>query len=723
MKELLKNELENYYISFDNQNAELCEKIDSEIRKNSGLSSYELKSCIHEVLCSEGNVKIFENTPLFFEFSSGRIRYDWGGIESQTSTRLKLSHYDEWHKLYTDELKNDVESGLFYGWSPVGYDHLCLGYDKILKMGISGIISEAEAKLKAESNEKKKSFYRSVIKSLNALIKLQHRFEKEAARLAEISCDETKKAHYLKIASAAKRCPEQPPQSFYEALNTIAFCRECISSLEGIGISTWGHLDRLLFPYYINDIKSGVISKEDAASLIADLITYTEIRFDTKKYTYHETSTTIELGGCDENGELVYNELTDIILDTVIDLKAIGTKINCRISKKSSDKFIEHIAKVQLANLPCVMMHNDDVIVASRVKMGQKIEDARLYLGGGCHEVVLANTEVCTRADSWINVPGILLRVMENNRNCKNYDEFYREFISGVREYHNYISEIKNKYEKLWWKFDPMPLYSSTVTGPIEKGLDITEGGAVYNSTMLSMVGAATVADSLYAIKKLVFEDEKISISEFLDILNNNFNGNEELRRYIVEKLPKHGTNNDIMNEFSGKLFDDLSKVSEKLNGRGGKYMPAFYPHEFYWNLGVKTGATPDGRAANTSLSRGVSPSEFVKTDSPLDVINSLKAIDFTKYADSFIAEITLPVIENNEKNIAVFVSLVKGFLEAEGSSIQFNIVDKNLLIEAKNNPLKELYQNLYVRVCGYSAQFVGLSEDSKNHIIQRAVR
>lgn len=151
--------------------------------------------------------------------------------------------------------------------------------------------------------------------------------------------------------------------------------------------------------------------------------------------------------------------------------------------------------------------------------------------------------------------------------------------------------------------------------------------------------------------------------------------------------------------------------------------MPAFYPHEFYWNLGVKTGATPDGRAANTSLSRGVSPSEFVKTDSPLDVINSLKAIDFTKYADSFIAEITLPVIENNEKNIAVFVSLVKGFLEAEGSSIQFNIVDKNLLIEAKNNPLKELYQNLYVRVCGYSAQFVGLSEDSKNHIIQRAVR
>lgn len=718
--QLLREEFDQYYANFDSACERLLEGLEQTILGHPEDSNYGKKSRMHEYLCQECPVKIFRHTPLFFEISSGRGRHTWGGLQSKVGRYFQHSTAHLWLIPYDQVVEEDKKEGILHCYSPVSFDHHCPGYDNLLRNGLNGIIHQAEDALNCCTDSGKKEFYRCVIRSNKALIRLAERFSEEAARLAMEATDEEEKNHYQTVAAAARWIPANPPRTFYEALNFIIFYRECVASIEGIGFSILGHLDRLLYPFYEADLAAGRITPEKAKELIGDLLTYTDIRFDAA-HAYFETSTTIELGGCDETGKTVYNKLTDLILQTVIDLRAISTKINCRISKAHPQAYLEKIASVQLAQLPCIMMHNDDVLIPARVKQGQDIADARLYVGGGCHEVVLANTEVSSRADTWINMPQLFLRTLHIHPYCRSFEELYEAFLEDTRCYCDHIAKLKNEAEAHWCEYDPLPLYSSSLTGCLESGKDATEGGNKYCTVSLSFVGAATVIDSIYSVKHLVFDEKMLSLSQLIQILDNDFSGNEPLRQYIVHKIPKHGTNHDLINEFSEKVLADLSKMAGQPNARGGKYIPAFYPHDRYRDMGNNMGATPDGRHAHTPMSRGVSPSEFIDTDSPLDMIHSLKHIDFTKYADSFITEITLPQMDQNEKNLQILVTIIQAFLDAEGSSLQFNLLNRDLLLEAKRNP--QQHTNLLVRVCGYSAAFIYLKEETQDEIINRAIR
>lgn len=714
------DEFEQYFGSFDNGLEKLMPLLQTCIESNPEDSSYMRKTRIIELFCRECPVHLFKNTPFFFEMSSGRGRCTWGGLQSPAGTYSRDITADKWLIPYGKALEGDREEGFIHCWNnPVGFDHHCPGYDNLLELGLNGIIQKAEDALKSCEDPRKREFYTCVIRCNRALIGLGQRFGAEAERLAQWASG-AEKANYLKIAEAAKHIPAQPPRTFYEALNLILFYRECVGSVEGLGMSTFGQLDRMLYPYYKADLAAGRITPEEAHQLICDLLLYTRVRFIADS-EYHETSTTIQLGGCDKDGNVVYNELTDMILQAAIDTRSLNTKLNCRISKKHPDAYLKKIMSVQLENLPCVMMQNDDVLIPAKVKQGQAVEDARLYVGGGCHEIVLANTEVCTRADTWINLPRIFLETIRTRQNVATFEELYAAYLEDVQAYYNKIVALKNEGESHWCEYAPNPLYSSSITGSLESGKDITEGGAKYNNTALSLVAPATAIDSLYSVKQLVFDEKKLTLSQFVQILDENFANNEPLRQYILNKVPKHGTNDDVLNGFSAKFLEDLSHVAGQTNARGGKYVPAFYPHDAYRRLGFRTGATPDGRLAQVSVSRGVSPSEFVETDSPLDIIHSLKHIDFTRYAESFVTEITLPNLENNEKSSNVLVAIIRAFLDAEGSSLQFNLLSRETLLDARRNP--EQHKNLMVRVCGYSALYVSLSEETQDEILQRAIR
>ena len=717
---LVEGEFEQYYSRFDPCTQPLLAKLQDMLEQSGQVSSYELKTRMYELLSQACPVHLFRHCGFFFEISSGRPRDSWGGLQSPVGSFLHEGDRDWWIREYQRNIRSDTEECFFTGWSPVGFDHHCPGYDKLLRCGLNGIIRQAEEKLGECTDARKQEFYRCVIRANHALIRLAERFTNEAERLQAKSEDEETAVHYAKIAAAARRVPAQPAETFYEGLCAVLFYRECVGSLEGIGFSTFGQLDRMLYPLYQKDIETGCLTKEQAFRLICDLLLYTETRFDAK-HRYWESSTTIELGGCDRDGNVIYNELTELILDAVAALRTIDTKINCRISRNHPKAYLKKLADLQLLDLPTFMMHNDDVLIPAKVRQGQMLEDARLYVGGGCHEIVLQGTEVCTRADSWISLPRILLRSMERAEEPENFDAFYQRFLADVKAYHDRIASFKNRGEAHWCDYDPLILYSSTLEGTLEKGLDVTEGGAKYNSTALSMLGTATLIDSLYAVKQIVFEEKKHALQEFYRIVSSDFAGNEALRRYIVQKLPKHGTNWEELNGFSAKVLEDLSKVSGQTNARGGKYLPAFYPHDIYRNMGHGTGATPDGRRAYTPLSRGVSPSEFVETDSPLDIIHSLKLIDFTRFADSFIAEVTLPGMEDKEKLRQILLAVIEGFLDAEGSSLQFNLIDRNMLLAAQKDP--ERHKHLIVRICGYSAVFVYLDERTQAEVIARAIR
>ncbi len=720
-KQRVTAEFDDYYTNFDPCTAPLLAKMDELAAETAGESSYARKAAMHEMMARECPVHLFRETPFFFEISSGRGRYTWGGLQSPVGSYFHDRTANEWLNVYAAETESDRRDGYLHAWNnPVGFDHHCPGYDKILTLGINGIIRQAEEMLAVCTDEKKRDFYRASIRSNRALLILAGRFAEEAARLAESADDEETAAHYRKIADAAAWVPANPPRTLYEGLCAVLFYRECVGSLEGIGFSTFGQLDRMLYPLYRDDLAAGRTTPDEALALFSGLLLYTEVRFDAAR-GYHETSTTIELGGCDREGNVVYNELTSLILDAVMNIRSINTKINCRISKAHPAEYLEKIAFIQLSNIPTVMMHNDDVLVPARVNCGQDAGDARMYVGGGCHEIVLQGTEVCTRADTWISLPRLLLGTLERLTDCPDYETLYAEYLTDVRKYYARIVKLKNEQEVKWCTYDPLPLYSSSLTGCLEQGLDLTEGGAKYNSTALSMLGTATLIDSLYALKAVIYDRQAVSYAEFRRIVSENFENQEILRQQILEQLPKHGTGNAELDAFSSAVLEDLSGIAGQTNGRGGKYLPAFYPHDLYTPLGALTGATPDGRLAGKPLSRGVSPSEFVTTESPLDLIHSLKAIDFTKYADSFCAELTLPPMDNTAENAGILTSIIRAFLDAEGSSLQFNLIAKDALLDARLHP--DDHRNLIVRVCGYSAVFVYLSPSTQNEILERGVR
>jgi formate C-acetyltransferase len=747
-------ELSEYYSEPAPGVEEVLQKIRASCDAHARESSQVKKSLIHEIIAGECAVKVFPHFPFFWEIAAGRSRYDWG-LGSPLSNYLKDSSAKEWIAPYQRDIKPFNDASLLYGRNPVGYDHHCPGYDLILGKGIAGLIAEAKARRNQAVKTREQEFLDTLIRSNQALIRLAHRFAEEAERLLDEGQDEAGERNLRRIAAAARRVPEHPPETFYEALASILFIRECYGSLEAFGQSTFGHLDRLLYPYYEKDLAAGRISREEASDLIHALLAFTDAKFGINDGFYHETSTTVVIGGCDQDGRAVFNDITRMVAEACMEGRYIGTKIVARISGNHPGEYYSLLADFVSSGANTLVMPNDETLIPANRRWNKALEDCRLYVGGGCHEMVLANTEVNTRADTWINLPGLFLQTLApgiekgvepldtelpegsphpdpspqfrrvpgfaSATEAPDFEEFYARCMDNVRRFHTLIAGIKEKYERRWNDFDAAPLYSASILDCIKNGRDISAGGARYNSISLSMVGAATFIDSLLAVKLLVFDEKQLSLPGFWEILANNWKGAEPLRLYIRNRLPKFGTGKKEADAFGSRVLHDLSTMAGQPNGRGGIVTPAFYAHDLFRIFGEKTMATADGRGAGDYLSRGLSPSEFSAAPSVTDIISSLKSLDLSLFPESMATELTLPVNVGSGNGKAAVAALIKTFAHSGGSTLQINVFDRDALIRAKEEPGK--YPNLVVRVCGYSQTFNSLPEEKKEEVISRAVR
>jgi formate C-acetyltransferase len=680
---------------------------------------------------------LFPHFPFFWEVAVGRNRCDWG-LSSPLSTYLKESSAGIWIEPYQQEIKKYIDAGLFLGRSPVGYDHHCPGYDLIFAKGLLGLIAAAGERLDSAETWVERDFLEAVIRSNKALISLANRFACEAENLLAGNQDEEGRINLRRIAAAARRVPANPPETFYEAAAVLLFIRETYGSLESFGQSTFGQIDRLLYPYYEKDLQAGRITREEALGLIHALLAFTDAKFGINDGFFRETSTTVVIGGCDRQGKVVFNEVTRMVVEACIENRYIGTKIIARISSRHPDEYFSLLAEFTASCANVLVMPNDDTLIPANRRWNKAIEDARLYVGGGCHEMVLANTEVNTRADSWINLPGLFLRTMApvpdatyagapdmrefiSASDSRDFESFYAACMDNAQRFHNIITAIKENYERQWNHFDAAPLYSASIADCVGNARDVTAGGARYNSVSLSMVGAATFIDSLYTVKRIVYDENRVSLGELWKILSENWQGDEILRLYILNRLPKYGTGNAELDGFADRVLRDLSKKAGQPNGRGGIVTPAFYPHDAFIGFGLKTMATPDGRRQGDYLSRGIAPSEFAGVPSVTDSIRSLNNLDLTLFPESMAAEITLPVSVSSRHGIASLSGLIKTFAQSGGSTLQINVLDRETLIRAREEP--EKYPNLVVRICGYSMTFNSMSDQQKNEVIGRTVR
>ncbi len=747
----LKKEMTTYYRKMDRVDGlELFNKVESEkfnlkrkaifdkmnefYKENPNVSICLLKSKIHTLMAESFDPVIFKENPFYFEMGLNHSR-SWGlgtvmpssWLESVRNAELKSKHGDylEAENYFSDVFGDATDlCSIYPGFDT---DHHTIGYTKLFKVGIKGILEETnERKLLVKEGSKEHDFYTAVIESLTALITIAGKFSIKAKELLKTCNDETQRRNLERIEKTAKIIPYNPPTTFYEGLAMLIFTRETFAVLENMGISQLGHVDRLLGNLFQKDIKSGEITEEEARILISKWMMHTDIKFDLENNKWPETSTCIQLGGCDENGDVVFNKVTELFIEEHQKHKLVNPKLNCRYSINSPDYYLEIIGKAIISGNNTFALINDDVIINGLVSSGVEEKDARLYVNGGCQETMIegfGHTEGAGVYLSLLRVFDLFLRkdkdidVLNPINDADTFNEFYDKFILEFKTLFTFIATQRNFRQSYYKRAISYPLFSSTQEGCLVNGKDYVEGSAKYNFSTVALVGFANVVDSLYAIKTLVYDQKRLTLKEFLTVLEKDWKGYEKFNQE-VKNLPKYGHNVKDVDLLANGFLKDLSKIIKGVkNERGGIYLPSTFVYKYNKGFAYMLRATPDGRKDYEYMAASCSPSTLQPIKDITEPIKSMQTVDYTVCGGGIsVLDVMLPVSRGMTEK--TFSALMRVCSKCKCATVQPNVLRKEELQDAKLHP--EKHKDLIVRVCGLSAYFVALNEKDQDEIINR---
>lgn len=701
-----------------------------------------LKARLHAEIAERFEPVIFPHSPFFFEMGL-RPAENWGtpgdhSIGHWLLDRRRSLCYD------TPECRNisawhgfDGKSHLkLWGLGVFDSDHHCLGYTTLLKEGVNGVLGRLAARRKTAANSAEAAFLEAATQSNTALLRCAARFAERAEALLARETGPAARRHLSRLAAAARRVPAEPPRTFYEGLAALLFLREATATLEAVGISVLGHLDRVLIDLYRNDVREGRLTEADAADLLARWMLPTDVKFHVEDSPWPETSTCIEIGGCDAAGEPLYNELTRLVIETHHRHGFINPKLNCRYSARSPKAYLEQLGASVLAGHNNFAFINDDILIPATVRAGKTEAEARLYVNGGCQETMVEGYEHSAGAYYYFNMARVLdlclqppppapadlpagidlSPVPELIADAPDFAAFYDRFLASLRR----LAEQGAAWARIpgarWPELHPCPLLSSSLQGCIEHGKDYTAGGAKYNPAGIALVGFGTVADSLFAIRKAVFDDRWCTLAELRRRLAANWAGAEALRARFIA-LPKFGHGDAGVDALAARFAKDIAGFCRTMpNERGGRFQPSFFVYYMFVVMGAHVRATPDGRRDCEYLSQGTSPGRVRPADSLTDVFRSLAGIDFRDYPGNAVLDVQLPL--NGGGTPATLAAMLQTFARLGGATLQLNCVSVEQLREAQKHP--ERHQGLTVRISGLSARFVALTREVQDEIIAR---
>ena len=624
-----------------------------------------------------------------------------------------------------------------------GIGHFFPGHENVLKFGLSGLIQKAEKYLeKYSDDEDKKIFLESVIMVLDAAKKFIYRFSNLAKDLADKEISPARQKELWEISQICANISEVPPKSFKEALQLIYFTH-LISGLEdgGFAISI-GRLDQYLYPYYLKDKKEGKINNEEAQFLIECFF----IKLSTLwNYVIGKGVIAVEgppiaenlvIGGVDRDGNDATNELSWIILEAYNHIKTVQPTFCVRIHEATSEDFIRKIGEYIKAGTSIALM-NDQVMIPGLINRGYSLEDAREYAPIGCVEPQHPYKSFgSTNANQFNIVKCLELTInngvdmltrneygLKNYKEINSYEDLWDNFARQMKYFIEYMVKTMYYLDKAISELTPQPFLSATIDDCIERGLDITKGGAVYDFTGPQLIGLATVADSIAVIKKIIFEEKLLPFKDLVQMLAKNYRGTyegrkgTEWREIFINKVPKFGNDNNYVDKIAvdvAKLYcDEIVKYS---NYRGGRFNPGIYSTTFHLAFGMFTGASADGRKLTEQLSNGLGPTNGRDKNGPTAILNSIKKLENELMTNG--NSLILAFHPNTLKN-ELFVPLIQSFFEPNGGyQVQFNVVGKETLCDAQKNP--DEYRGLVVRIAGYSVYFTELSKIAQDEIIAR---
>jgi pyruvate formate-lyase/glycerol dehydratase family glycyl radical enzyme len=623
--------------------------------------------------------------------------------------------------------------------------HFAADYAKVLNKGMKGIkadIQIALSKLYFEDPQyiHKKQFLEALIMVCDAAVLFARRHAREARHLASLEKNPQRKAELKKIAAICKRVPENPAQTFHEALQSFWFTH-LILNLETSGHSiSPGRFDQYLFPFLRKSIDSGELTEEEAQELL-DLLW---VKFDeitlAKNSGESDTSSSypdfqqLNIGGLTSDGLEATNELSYMCLTALEHTKLPQPQLSAQISTKSPPKFVLRCCEVIKYGMGMPAMFNTDLIVLGMVNRGKTLQDARRGSINGC---VSPYCDGKDRAAStgYFNLAKCLELALNNGidrltgerlgpatGNPQDFSSF-DDLLNAFRKHISHFVDLKVKYDNIvrdiYATYCPVPFTSALMDDCIAKALDWHSGGAHYNQAVMSGVGLGTVADALSAIKKHVFDQKKITMAELKKALDADFKGCELLRHDLVNKTPHYGNGDDSADSLAlltQMLF--CGEVEKHRDIQGARYYVDLLPTTSHIALGKLTGATPDGRHAGDWLSEGISPVQGHDICGPTAAARSVSKLDHARCNGTLLNMKFNPECLKTPEDLEKLAALIRGYFDLGGFHIQLNIIDKTTLRDAQKFP--ESYRNLLVRVAGYSDYFVLLSRDIQDEIISR---
>lgn len=674
-----------------------------------------------------------------------------------------------------------------------GVGHVTVQYDRVLAIGYEGIRAKAEAELAkcdiGDGNYAEKSrFLQAVIISCNAASAYAERYAELAEQEAYACKDKRRKEELLQISQNCRRVPAKGAKSFYEACQSFWFVQQLLQ-IESSGHSiSPGRFDQYMYPYYIEDRTKGVLSREFAQELIdciwVKLNDLNKCRdaVSAEGFAGYSLFQNLIAGGQNADGVDVTNDLSFMTIQASMHVQLPQPSFSVRVWNGSPHEFLIKAAELTRTGVGLPAYYNDEVIIPALLNRGLSLADAREYNIIGCVEPQKAGKTDGWHDAAFFNMCRPLELVFSQGKDkgiqigkrtkpveeMQTFDEFYDAYKVQMNYMIKLLVNADNAIDMAHAKRCPLPFLSSMVDDCMVRGLSVQEGGAVYNFTGPQGFGIANMADSLYAIKKLVFEEHKVTLKEYGEALAANYGkglpsemagdmtaqiarslqeagqeiGEKEITAILktvmeasklpamqekgarllklIEEVPKFGNDIDEVDAFARDVAYTYTRpLQEYHNPRGGIFQAGLYPVSANVPLGAKTGATPDGRLAGTPVADGVSPSAGKDVNGPTAAANSVAKLDhYIASNGTLFNQKFHPSALSGRSGLEKFVALIRAYFDQKGSHMQFNVVSKETLLDAQAHP--ENYKQLVVRVAGYSALFTTLSHSLQDDIINR---
>ena len=709
----------------------------------------------------------------------------WKG---KTSSELATSYM-------APEAIRAIEHNIFtpgnYFYNGVG--HVTVKYEEVLAIGYKGIIDKAQAELDrcqvGDGNYVKKShFLKAVILSCQAVIEYAERYAELASQMAAECTDPVRKQELLQISQNCSRVPANGATSFYEACQSFWFVQQLLQvESSGHSISP-GRFDQYMYPYYKADLDKGIITRESAQELLdciwVKLNDLNKVRdaASAEGFAGYSLFQNLIVGGQDKDGNDVTNDLSVMCILASMHVHLPMPSLSIRVWNGSPHELLIKAAELTRTGIGLPAYYNDEVIIPALLNRGLTLADAREYNIIGCVEPQKAGKTDGWHDAAFFNMCRPLELVFSNGMDkgelvgiqtgdvtkMTTFEEFYDAYKKQMEYCISLLVNADNAIDVAHAERVPLPFESCMVDDCISRGLSVQEGGAIYNFTGPQGFGIANMADSLYAIRKLVYEDKKVSMEEYKEALAWNYDKGldeqsvkdisemilkgmqdggmnvtedtakavlttvmrlkpteEQLRRFteihhMIDEVPKYGNAIDDVDYFARDVAYTYTRPMQKYhNPRGGQYQAGLYPVSANVPLGGQTGATPDGRYAHTPVADGVSPSAGKDVKGPTAAATSVSRLDhFIVSNGTLFNQKFHPSALAGREGLEKFVSLIQTFVDPKGLHMQFNVVDRETLLDAQKHP--EKYSHLVVRVAGYSALFTTLSRSLQDDIIRR---